>query len=313
MDSDLIARLDRVRKNLVRNEVPGKSCRPKSKVSAIVNKYKYRSLASNAKGNRFLSKESVRARRLFEKWEQREICVFSRREFSEAVQKLVRATRHCGILWDSQWINAVQIASRGWSVAEKSDLDDGKFLSLRCRECSKVFCLKLDEHLESEQLERRFGTLLADNHASGCTWKHKSYDLAKNYYISKASLYLEYQRVCGELEKCKNLEFEPQYSLDENQRAVVGIFGVPETLYGVFALTLKGYNFINSEVVECAGCLRRAFVTTLEDPEVNVHAPWCKYKDEELLINLLKDSLPNDSTKSLEERLQSLQKHFHNV
>ncbi|CUS21435.1 LAQU0S03e02542g1_1 [Lachancea quebecensis] len=312
MDDALLERFEAAKRKINAPTATRQVLRLRNRATHIVNKYKYASRAHSAERNPHLSGSEIRSRKLYEKRGASAHNVFSRQEFMQAVRELVQATRHSTVLWNSRRVNVVQMASKGWH-AQRVQKGEADGAALHCKNCRCSFYLKLDDYLESEQLGAKFDALLADRHAPSCYWRNKAYNLALNYYLTDASLYLEFERINKELENYKRSGSVLDLPHDGNTDALKRTFGASSASLGSLALALRGYTLINSEIAECTGCFRRTFVATLKEPDTNNHVPWCKFADEQYLTKMLLRRLERPGSNSLGDRLQDLELRLHGL
>lgn len=312
MDDALLARFEAAKRKIDAPAVPWQALRPRNRASHIVNKYKYASRAHGVERNAYLTENELQGRRLYEKRSAGASGLSSRQEFMQAVRELVQVTRHSTVLWNSQRVNVVQMASKGWHV-HKVQKGGSHGAALHCKNCRGSFYLELDDYLESEQLEARFNALLTERHVPGCYWRSKTYNLAHNYYLTDVSLYLEFERINKELGKYKDSGVMPDVPHNDDTIALARTFGASGVSLGPLALALRGYTSIDSEIAECTGCFRRTFVATLREPNANNHASWCKFADEQLLIKMLLKHLKSQKNSSIGDRLQDLESRLHGL
>ncbi|SCV01856.1 LANO_0F13894g1_1 [Lachancea nothofagi CBS 11611] len=319
MDSNLLSRVEALRQKLDGSSISGSLVRPHLSSRVLINKYKYKTKATRAKRNPFLPVKLQNAGKLYERALDGQKLAFGCQEFANHLKSLVKASRHHLLLWNSEKVNAAVLAAAGWSPMPCNKTSGGpQSLILKCSQCSEVFYLKLDEYLETAELESRFKEILTTAHHTGCSWRRRqSYDLEKNYHLNRGNLYLEFERVSNELRRCQDWDMPQLENIDQDAvRPLARTFDVSIDAIALrsLSLVLKGYTFVNKEIVECSGCFQRAFITTIENSETNCHAKWCKYHDESKLTKMLLKSLSRiDKSSGLGERLESLGVHLHAV
>ncbi|SCW03308.1 LAFE_0G07558g1_1 [Lachancea fermentati] len=332
MDEDLKTRLGNLKEKLNCGNETKVVTVPKSEAARLVNKYKFKPKERSRK-NRFLPEKLQKFQKLYsnsvEEAENKfpDFKLYSRADFEAKVRQLADVTAHRSLGWDRKWLNPIQIVSRGWHLYTETKTE-GSILALRCKCCHSLLYLDLEESSRSSSANESYHNMLKSQHTIDCPWSNHKYDLEQNYNLSRASLFLEVQRIIDKLEEVKHFEFALPIEVQE-ERKVSSLFDVEDQQLSILAVFLRGYSFITKDVVECNACGMKCFVTTLRDKEYNGHAIWCKYEDEsklkKLLVSLQDESLQRevkevhesrkdgDQSNDLQDRLKWLERYFKTI
>ncbi|SCU83396.1 LAFA_0D03334g1_1 [Lachancea sp. 'fantastica'] len=308
MDSKLIERLESIKKGVQDFKIPGTLQRPPLEARTIINKYKYKTKTHRSRKNALLPEKFQNVGKLYE-------CVYNvptsrlgAQDFHSSLKSLVQNSRRLAAVENSA--NLAVIAAAGWSAIPLQDIEDGRFLKLKCPYCCSVIHLKVEDYLSTVEFENKAASLLAQAHKVGCLKYSKGYDLKRNYYLNQGNLCLDFRRISDELCKTVSLVVEEKVHCDaEKLGRLKPIFESEHCHFSLekLSLALRGYTLVNSSIAECTGCYHRAFVKTFEDVNFQGHAKWCRYRDESKLVQMMLSQMDEKpKTLDMDQRLCDL-------
>ncbi|SCU78471.1 LAMI_0A04742g1_1 [Lachancea mirantina] len=314
MDESLECRLRNVCEAFSNSRAMNKRVPRKPRASKILNRYKYCANTAIPTRNRFLPEKFQKFRKLHvscvesARKELAGFQLFSRADFDHRLGNIVTATKKTSFTWNYERFSPVKIAAKGWCFRGVNL--DGVTVSFRCPCCRADVCFKIDADLNSRELEQAYVKALSNKHERGCSWRRAEYPLEINYYIGRASIFLEIQRIKSELGQNGAVDFDAGVL----EPSIEAMFEARMEQRGLLQLLLRGYRPAGHRVVECVGCHCTSFLDTVR--EKCVHYSWCKYQDASLLPQMLSEIAcsPEEKThQSLEARLQSLKLQIRNI
>ncbi|SCU88973.1 LAME_0E01794g1_1 [Lachancea meyersii CBS 8951] len=312
MNSDLLERIETIRKSVEDFSSARRLHRPPLKARMIINKYKYKTKAPRTKKNRLLPEKFQKVGALYDRVCNVPTTQLRAPNFHNCLKSLVQNSRKLTTVEDKA--NLAVIAAAGWCTVPLKEIKDSQTLILKCSECSQVLYLKIDDYLNTVEFEHQAAELLAKAHHNHCSKHRGGFDIKRDYYLNHENLCLEFQRVIEELRSTSSWDLDAEVKLDcEKLAPIRSIFGVSDcsSSIGKLSLILKGYKFINSHVIECTGCYHSAFVKTFQDPQFNGHAKWCKYHNESKLVEMMHTPVNGTpGNQDIDQRLKALTEYF---
>ncbi|SJM88430.1 uncharacterized protein ZBIST_4619 [Zygosaccharomyces bailii] len=269
-----------------------------TKGDRILKKWKYR--PCKLKRNRFilhgrhLSYENmvVKARRGFPGFN-----LHSYEDLMSRCSRIEAGTQSQWLDWDAEWLNPLQLSSKGWDF---ESLNSGN-LVCKCANCKSTLCLKLNS---GPSLNRRYGErYVSSEHSEHCPWRERQFDLRNEYHLQPWNLIREIERI-------KHLGTSRATIATIPRDKLQILFKCDEESLNLF---LQGFRYLQDDIVECAGCFRKAFKSKILQQGVNAHSSWCKYYDREKLSNMIRKELEFPKEENLASRLKILEKYFESV
>ncbi|CDH13680.1 uncharacterized protein ZBAI_05466 [Zygosaccharomyces bailii ISA1307] len=269
-----------------------------TKGAGILKKWKYR--PCKVEPNRFILHERhlsyenmvTKARRGFPRFN-----LHSYGDLMSRCSKIEAGTQSHWLDWDAEWLNPLKLSSKGWDFEV---LNSGN-LVCKCASCKSILCLKLNS---GPSLNKRYWErYVSSEHSEHCPWRERQFDLRNEYYLQSWNLIRDIERI-------KHLATShPTIATIPRDRLQI-LFKCDEDSLKLF---LQGFRYLQDDIVECAGCFRRAFKSKILQQEVNAHSSWCKYYDREKLSNMITKELEFPKEENLASRLKYLEKYFESV
>ncbi|GAV55950.1 hypothetical protein ZYGR_0AZ01220 [Zygosaccharomyces rouxii] len=300
MDGKLQARLDNVGEELKRILEPSKTSR-KVRFSAaspcdkILRKWKYRPRESLS--NRFLDHVKQCPYENVVLTVRKNCPGFNLHSYDDLMNRcrnIQDGTREQWLDWDNLWINPISVSSKGWDFNTSQNGN----LTCKCVTCSNTLCLKLNS---GPQLNRRlWDKYVSSEHSIDCPWRKNQFDLKNEYYVQPWNLIREVVRISRSIEtKTPVRSGTSQYPFQTDEDS--------------FKLYVQGYEIMEGDTVQCAGCYKRAFARSILQGETNFHAEWCKYYDGGKLSEMLEKPVIFSMGKDIDGRLKLLESYFETI
>lgn len=269
-----------------------------TKGDRILKKWKFR--PCKVEPNRFvlherhLSYENMvtKARRGFPRFN-----LHSYEDLMSRCSRIEAGTQSQWLDWDAEWLNPLQLSSKGWDFKV---LNSGN-LVCKCASCKSTLCLKLNS---GPSLNKRYWErYVSSKHSEHCPWRERQFDLRNEYHLQPWNLIRDIERI-------KRLATSHAAIATVPRDRLQILFKCDEESLKLF---LQGFRYLQEDIVECAGCFRKAFKSKILQQGVNAHSSWCKYYDREKLSNMIRKELEFPKEENLASRLKNLEKYFESV
>ncbi|CDO93474.1 unnamed protein product [Kluyveromyces dobzhanskii CBS 2104] len=294
-----------------------------SRMSSRVSKYRYRTRTVPARFAQSLKLSLKPYERVVDTLDAsyRGIDVFSRDEFHKALEETVRKTRLEPVCWDSKYVNPVTIVSHGLCV----DCCDGSVVTLACKSCQGTLSMDLSDSDLNEQYEPHLRSM----HGPQCFWRQDfSVPLELVYYVNKTTVIYEIERIRSQWAKFndsksrfESSELNLKFDVPRKMVEMAEWFSQKKELErGEMALLyvlLRGYapvetgpdSEVSVAILQCVGSYVTAVAEqVVADAEFNVHPNWSSHYDQDLILDLIYDTLIETPGDSVQDRMSRLRR-----